>query len=256
MLQIINTMSNFFAGSKQEGSYFLLLAISIFALYKMDKTKNRWYILYVVALVLLVVGNPLTIWLLSLVFPAVAGYSFVIPVLPILIFIPYTATELLFTLKTSKERYILTAVLFIYVSLCGNLFGTFGGNTVTAENYYDSEKKEIVRFVDEKDPKLLLGDTTILPFIVSYGDNVPLLYGADLWKQDLDLGYMDEYDEEIYRIFDLMQNPVVYMPQIADLGNLYGCDIIIVDNFEGHKAAEGEYTLGLETDHFLVYMKR
>ncbi len=100
---------------------------------------------------------------------------------------------------------------------------------------------------------MVLANDDILPYVSSYMDNVPVLYGMDLWVPNLDTGIMDEYDEDMYVIHDMMAFPALYMQDIATMGETYDCDIIIVDKFEDAGPKEGQYSLALETYNYLIY---
>lgn len=253
MTAVFNTMYNFFTGSKTQGSYFLLFAVSVFVLYQVNKARNKWFVMYPVALLVLLVGNPLSVWLLSFIFPAAATYEPLTEVLPILIFIPFACAEIISGLKTSRQRYVVGIILILFVSICGNMFGLFKGDTMTEEYRYNSEKKEILSYIEQRDPGMVLANDDIIPYITSYTDNVPVLYGMDLWVPNLDTGIMDGYDDDMYDIHDMMAFPALYMQDIATMGETYDCDIIIVDKFEDASGKEGPYSLALQTDNYLIY---
>jgi len=255
MSVVFNTMYTFFQNSKLEGSYFLLFALSLVILFVADQGKNRMLSLYPVFLVVMVVGNPLTIWLLSLLIPTVANYSQLTVLVPLLIYIPFAATVLVSSLKTHKERVVVGGVLIIFISICGNLFGVFGGDTKTEANKYNEERQEIINYANEitKDGGLVLADDEILPFLTAYGDNIPLLYGQDIMLFNGDLGIMDEYDDGIIEIHNMMWTPEETFESIVAMAYSYGCDIIIVNKFEDATDSVGCYFVDKETDNYLIY---
>ena len=253
MSRIAETMYVFFQNSKTEGAYILLFALSIVILYAVGKDRFKFNLVYPLLLMLGVVCNPVTIWTLSLIFPVIKHYSMIPMLIPIFVYIPYAITELLYKAKTVRIRRIVAVLLFIYVSICGNFLGAFPGNTRTDINHYDAGKKEIVEYLDANKPNLVLADDDILPFISSYGDMIPLLYGHNIMQPDSDLGVKDSYDQGIFYIHDLMWKSDVYMNEITNVAASMGCDIIIIKNYEGAADREGIFKKVLATDEYIVY---
>ncbi len=253
MSRIAETMYVFFQNSKTEGAYILLFALSIVILYSVGKDRFKFNLVYPLLLMLGVACNPVTIWTLSLIFPVIKHYSMIPMLIPIFVYIPYAITELLYKTKTVRTRRIVAVLLFIYVSICGNFLGAFPGNTRTDINHYDDGKKQIVEYLDVNKPNLVLADDDILPFISSYGDMIPLLYGHNIMQPDSDLGVKDSYDEGIFYIHDLMWKSDVYMDEITSVATSMGCDIIIIKNYEGAEDREGTFKRVLTTDDYIVY---
>lgn len=251
-------MYTFFQNSKLEGSYILLFVISLVILYSVNEKKNKWLSFYPIVVLILVVANPLTVWIMSLVFPVLGNYSQLTVLLPILIYIPFAITELIESLKDFKSRIILAVILFFFVSICGNLFGIFGGDTKTEENRYNDEKRQIIEYADEaaSNGALVMGDDSILPFLTAYGNNIPLLYGQDIMLFNGDLGIMDIYDDSIIQIHNLMWTPSENFKNIASMAYAHGCDIIIIKRFDGAKIFEGCYDIDMQTDNYLIYKAR
>lgn len=258
MSNLAVNMYTLFQNSKLEGSYFLLFAISLVILYSVNEKKNKWLALYPVAIVVLVVANPITVWLLSLVFPVLANYGQLPALIPLLVYIPFAATELIESIKSSKTRVVLFITMCLLISVCGNLFGLFGGDTKIEENHYNDERKQIIAYADEaaQDDIRILADDEILPFITNYGDNVPLLYGQDIMMFNSDLGIMDQYDEGIITIHNMMWDKTENFGSITAMAYQYGCDIIIVKRFDGARIFEGAYDIDLQTENYLVYKAR
>jgi len=255
MSAVFTTMYTFFQNSKLEGGYLLLFALSLVVLYVADDNRNKWLALYPVVLILLVVANPLTIWLLSQVFPVLANYEQVAVLIPVLIYIPFGAVELISGLKDHRERGVVSIVLFLFIAISGNMFGIFDGDTRTTANKYNDERKEIIAYANNvaEQGGLVLGDDEILPFITSYGDNVPLLYGQDLMTFNGDLGIMDTYDDGIFQIHNLMWTPEEDFESIAAMASGYGCDIIIMNKFENWPERAGNYRIDKQTPNYLIY---
>lgn len=258
MSTLAGNMYTLFQNSKMEGSYLLLFAISLVVLYSVNEKKNKWLALYPVAILVLVVANPITIWALSLIFPVLRNYGQITVLIPILIYIPFAVTELLGEIKRPRTKAILTIIIFLLVSVCGNLFGFFGGDTRIEANHYNEERKQIIAYADDAADKgaLILADDEMLPFITNYGDNVPLLYGQDIMMFNSDLGIMDQYDDGHIAIHNMMWDLDENIDSITAMAYAYGCDIIIIRKFDGARKYIGNYKLDLETDSYLIYKLR
>lgn len=257
MSTIFQTMYTFFQNSKLEGSYLLLFALSIVVLYTVNEGKHRYLSLYPVVLVALVVANPITVWLLSLIFPVVGNFEQLIVLIPMLIYIPFAVTELVANLRTHKERVIVAAVMVFFISICGNLAGLFSGDTVTEAHKLTAERKELIAYADTNadEDNLILAEDEILPFLTAYGDNIPLLYGQDLMMFNSDLGIMDTYNPEVLEIHNLMWTPETTFDSIVTMAEAHGCGIIIVKRFDGATDVAGNYSVDKETDNYLVYKR-
>lgn len=256
MIAVLHSMYSFFQTSKLEGSYFLLFSLSAFILYTINKQKNKWFMIYAIALIVLFVGNPISVWLLSLIFPVMSSYEPITVILPILVFIAFACAELVSDTKGVRQRHLVALALVLVISVCGNMAGFFQGNTMTEYYRYNDEKKEINTFIDNCNPSLVLADDDMLPFITSYLDRVPVLYGMDLWVANMDTGIMNEYDDEMYALHGMMLEPSRFMDQIASMGMQYGCDIIVIGKFDGAKAFVGGYSAIKTTDNYILYMRK
>lgn len=257
MNAIFSTMYAFFQNSKLEGGYFLLFALSLVVLYVADDNRNKWLAMYPIAIILLVIANPLTVWILSLVFPVIGNYSQLTVLVPLLIYIPFGMVELIMTLKPHRERVIVAVVLFLFLSISGNLFGVFEGDTRIDANRYTDERKDIVAYANQvaENGGIVLGDDEILPYLSSYGDNVHLLYGQDIMTFNGDLGIIDSYDDGIIRIHNLMWTPEENFEDIAVMASAYDCDIIICNKFANWPEKSKNYKLDKQTENYLIYKK-
>jgi hypothetical protein len=196
-----------------------------------------------------------TVWILSLIFPVVGDYEPIVYMIPLIIYIPFGITELIYSLKSRSTKRLVAVLLFAYVGICGNFFGLYSGNTVTDARHYSGETREIVEFVRDNTQEMALADEGVLSFITAYGDGVPLLYGHDIMLIRSDLGVMDRYDEELIALHTMMWEPEKYIQDIAKVANKRGCDIIVVKCFDGIKDAVGPYREVLTTDDYVVYRR-
>ena len=253
MVETFSTMNTYFSDSKMAGSYFMLFLVSIFLLYYLDKEKHKWFILYGIALLVVVVMNPLTVWVLSKAFPALAIYEPFTLLIPTMLYIPFTVTELVEKFKTAKYRHFLWVALIFLICICGNLFGHYSKNTINAYNKYDDEKREIVKYLSDKKPELVLADESIIPFITDSAEDVPMLYGKDMWTYGLDMGIMDSYTEEEVRLYRAMEDAQIKSDYIADTAAEFGCDIIVIKRYDDALTLVGRYVMAKQTENYLIY---
>ena len=253
MKDTIDIMLGYFSGSKLAGSYFLLFLVSIVLLYYKDRQKNRWFVMYGILILAVIVMNPVTIWILVQIFPALASYGPVTMLIPMLFYVPFAAAELNDALKDMKTRRIITIILVFLIFICGNMCGIVRDYSVTDCNITDSEEMEVVSCLNRIRPTMVLADEAVIPAISSRGNAIPLFYGRDLWTADMDTGIMDGYNEEAYTLFDAMKNSEENADFIADTAYEYRCDIIVMDNFENAPSELGNYDLETQTENYLIY---
>lgn len=255
MSKTIDIMLDYFSHTKLAGSYFLLFLVSIVLLYYLHKERNVWFILYGIAILVIIVMNPIVVWALMQVFPALEAYEPLTMLIPVLLYVPFAATELIDTLNKNKRvRHIIALIIVLLISICGNTFGFFKDYSVTDANLVTSEEREIVRMLDEKQPQLVLADEKMIPAINEFGHMIPLIYGRDLWTADMDTGIMDGYNEEAYTFFDVMRDSEGNALFIADAAYEYSCDIIVMNYFEEAPTKLGKYSLDKTTQNYLIYV--
>ena len=196
MKEIIDIMLRYFSDSKLAGSYFLLFLVSIVLLYYMNRQKNRWFIMYGILLLVVVVMNPASVWLMVQVFPSLISYGPITMLVPILIYIPFAAAELNESLKEIRIRRIVTVILVFLIFICGNMCGMVKDYSVSDSNVTDAEELDVVRCLDEAKPKMVLADEAVIPAISARGKAIPLFYGRDLWTANMGTGIMDGDKEE------------------------------------------------------------
>lgn len=253
MSDAINIMLDYFSRTKLAGSYFLLFLVSIVLLYYLHKETNVWLILYGIAILVIFVMNPIIVWALMLVFPALQAYEPITLLVPVLLYVPFAATELIETIKEKRVRYILGLILVLLISICGNTFGFFKDYSITEENKMTKEERNIAGFLDEMEPELVLADQSLIPAINEYGHMIPLFYGRDLYTANMDTGIMDGYNEEAYTFFDVMKSSEENADFIVDTAYEYSCDIIVMSSFEDAPQTLGKYKLAGTTANYLIY---
>jgi len=253
MIETFNIMLQYFAQTKLAGSYFLLFLVSIVLLYYINKEKNIWFIMYGIVLHVVVIMNPVVVWVLAQIFPVLNSYAPLTMLVPILFYIPFAATELTDILKERKVRHVVVFILVFLIFICGNMCGYIKDYSVTENNISDTEELAIVDYLNAKKPNMILADESIIQTITARGNALPLFYGRDLWTADMDTGIMDGYNEEAYTLFDVMKNSELNADFIADTAYEYRCDIIIMDYFDEAPERLGKYKLEKTTFNYLVY---
>lgn len=257
MQGIIDTMLTYFNDTKLSGSYFALFLLSLFALYFMNKRKNRAQLLYAVLGAALVYANPVTVFILSRVFPVLRDYGPFISFIPVLLLIPYAAVELLALAKEHKKKVVVVILFFLLTAVAGNILGF--ANTTKLERpdqRITKEQQKVIETVTTNPDMLVLADETIAPYLRAYASDVELLYGKDLWTPGMDLGIMDEYGEEMLQLYEAMKNPEDTMFDISQMAALYDCDYIIVKRFEEYPRVSGNYALKEKTEGYLIYKQK
>lgn len=254
MTSTLNTMLQYFSDSKLAGSYFLLFLVSIVLLYYMNKEKNVWFILYGIVLLVVVVMNPLAVWIMSLVFPVLSSYGPLTLLIPTIFYIPFAATELTDCLKNRKIRHLVVIILVFLMFICGNMCGLVKEYSVSEANKTTAEEISIVEYLNANSPQMVLADESLVLPISARGNRIPLFYGRDLWTANLDTGIMDGYNEEAYTLFDAMKCTEDNAKFIADTAYEYGCDTIVMDIYEDAPVLLGKYKLDETTENYLIYV--
>ena len=253
MTNMLDVMLQYFSNSKLAGSYFLLFLVSMVLLYYINKEKNIWFILYGIVLLVVVVMNPIVVWVLSQMFPVLSTYGPVTLLIPILMYIPLAASELTDSLKVRKIRHLVVIILVFLIFVCGNMCGLVKDYSISENNMTTKEKLDVVKYLDSKEPTMVLASDSLIPTISARGNAIPLFYGRDLWMPNLDTGIMDGYNEEAYTLFDAMKNADENARFIGDTAYEYSCDIIVMDYFEDAPLILGNYRLDEKTVNYLIY---
>lgn len=256
MRETIDIMLTYFSDSKLAGSYFLLFLVSIVLLYYINREKNKWFVLYGILILAVVIMNPIVVWILIQIFPSLSAYAPVTLLTPVLFYVPFAAAELTDSLKDIKIRRIIVAILVFLIFICGNMCGMVTDFSVDDNNITTKEELDIVRYLEDVSPQMVLADESLISTISKRGRLIPLFYGRDLWTPDMDTGIMDGYNEEAYTLFDAMKNSEENADFIAETAYEYRCDIIVMDSFEDYPHLLGNYKLAAHTPNYLIYEMR
>lgn len=254
MQGIMDVMAQVFNSIKAEGSYFILMLAALYVLYRVNAKKNQWYIYYILLTQIVVVANPVTVFILSKAFPVLGSYSTFMLLTPVLMVIPFAVAELLDKAKDEKQGKIILILTILVIGLAGNLYGLYTSeSTVTG---CTREQKAVLRSVEdlqEKQPQLVVADESILPYVRTQAPSIQLLYGRDLYQPGMDLGIVDGYSEELLSFYEAMKNPEDTIQDILATADLYGCNTVIVKAFDNAPAELGHFKQLIRTANYIVY---
>lgn len=254
MQGIIDVMTQVFNSIKAEGSYFILMMAALYVLYRVNGKRNQWYIYYVLLILVLVVANPLTVMILSKAFPVLGSYTIFMMLVPVLMGIPFAAAELIDKAKDEKQAFVWFLLIAVVIGLSGNLFGLYTNDAVSRK--CTMEQKALLKSVEElqeEQPVLAVADESILPYVRTEIPSVQLLYGRDLYQPGMDLGIVDGYSEELLSFYEAMKNPENTIYDILAMADLYGCNAVIVKQFENAPKELGHFKKHKTTDNYILY---
>ena len=254
MQGIIDVMTQVFNSIKAEGSYFILMMAALYVLYRVNGKRNQWYIYYVLLILVLVVANPLTVMILSKAFPVLGSYTIFMMLVPVLMGIPFAAAELIDKAKDEKQAFVWFLLIAVVIGLSGNLFGLYTNDAVSRK--CTMEQKALLKSVEELQEEqavLAVADESILPYVRTEIPSVQLLYGRDLYQPGMDLGIVDGYSEELLSFYEAMKNPEDTITDILAMADLYGCNAVIVKQFENAPKELGHFKQYKTTDSYILY---
>lgn len=254
MQGIIEVMTQVFNSIKAEGSYFILGIAALYVLYRVNGKRNQWYIYYILLTLLLVVANPFTVFVLSKAFPVLGSYTIFMLLVPVLMVIPFAAAELMDKAKDEKQAMVWLLLIAVVIGLSGNLFGLYSNEAISDK--CTMEQKSVLRSVEElqeEQPVLVVADESILPYVRTEIPAVQLLYGRDLYQPGMDLGIVDGYSEELLSFYEAMKNPEDTIHDILAMADLYGCNTVIVKQFEDAPKELGHFKQYKTTENYIVY---
>lgn len=253
MQGIIDVMQQTFLDVKAGGSYLALLIVGLIILYRLNDKKNVWYILYATCILILVCMNPFLMVVLVKAFPVLGSYRLMLSLVPVLLIVPFAVSEMIDRIRDSKQTKVMLLLVLFVIGLAGNMYGLYQGQTAQAD-VLSKEEKQVIAYVEEKQPALVVADSAILPFLRTHAtSDLQLLYGRDLYQANTDLGIMDVYPEELLGLYEAMKNPEDTIQDILATAELYGCDLVVVKAYEKPLKKVGHFQLAYTTDNYLVY---
>lgn len=272
MSEIINVMFSTFRECKEAGSYFLfyLLALGLglsitWDRYGKSEIEDNWMVeeakkqiqlwpfLYATLALLLVVMNPIAVFLFHKVTPITGQYYKLWSLLLLLFLCAYGFVCFLSILREQKQKLLLIAGFVILIGLAGSNYGILSNRHGSA--VYEEEATVLDIVMNVGDDAVLLATDAVLEYAVAYEPQVKVLYGKDLYTPNLDLGIMDAYSPELLGLYEAVKQPQECMGEIANMATLYDCDVIVVERFEKAPDKAGAYYKEEETSNYLVYIR-
>ena len=254
MQGIITVMAQVCNSIKAEGSYFILMLAALYILYRINEKKNQWYIYYILLTQVLGVMNPVVVMILSKAFPVLASYTTFMLLTPVLMVIPFAVAELLEKSRDDKQGFVWLLVAAIVIGLSGNLFGLYTSDARGVSS--TAEQREVIRQLEElqqEQPLLVVADESVLPFIRTDAPLVTVLYGRDLYQPGMDLGIVDMYSEELLGLYEAVKNPEDTIEDILATADLYGCNAVVVKQFEDAPKQIGHFKQYFDSENYIVY---
>lgn len=276
---IVDVMMTAFLAVKESGSYllFYLLAIGLGLIVAWDRYANKknednwmleetkkqiqlWPFLFSLLALILVVANPVCIWIMNKITPIQGQYerSWVLLMAPFLV---AHGVVCFFSMLTEQRlKNILVLGMVILIGLAGSSYGILSERQSEEASTGERQAVEAILEIlsDESDmaEKPVLAANAVIEYSAVYSPGIPLLYGKDLYTPNLDLGIMDAYSPELMGIYEAMKHPEENLELLAEMALLYDCGIIVVDNFEKAPRRAGSFTLYEETQDYLIYQVR
>ena len=272
MREVIKEMIFTFREYKEAGSYFLFFILALglglsiaWDRYGKSEMKDNWMVeeakkqiqlwpfLYAALVLVLVVVNPLMVFLYHKMTFITGQYHKMWSLLMLLFVSAYGFVCFLSILREEKQKLLLVGGFVLLIGLAGSSYG-LTANRQGKEEWKEEEK--VLGIVKQEEGEiLLLAVDPVLEYVGIFEPEIKVLYGKDLYTPNLDLGIMDTYDPELLNLYEAVKNPTGCMGEIANTAFMYDCDVIVVERFENAPDKAGAYYKEEETDSYLVYIR-
>ena len=272
MNEIMDLMVSAFQNNKENGSYFLfyILALGLglaiaWDRYVQEETNDNWMLeeakkkihlwpfLYGLLGLILVVANPLLVWVLNKISPIGGQYYKVWSVLLLLFVSGYAMVCFLSLLREQGQKKVLIVGFIVLIGLSGNAYGLMAdrkgqekpGDAVQVGEYLLQRGEDL----------LVLGVPGIIEYLGVNTPEIELLYGKDLYTPDMDLGIMDQYPEDFIALYEMMNEPGKNMEELTERASVYGCDYIIFSYSGELPGKAGKYEMVEIMGDYAIYGK-
>ena len=276
MQEIWNMMVSAFAQVKEAGSYFLfyLLALGLGLMVAWDRYGSRrtgegwmveeaekkiklWPFLFGILSLLLVVANPLGIWVLNHISPIQGRYEKLWSLLLVLFLIAYGIVCFTSLLGEQKQKNIVIIGFALLIGLAGSSYGLLSQRQ-SQEVYRKQEEARQALYaackaMGEDAAIRILAPASFIEYAALYDPHIALLYGKDLYTPNLDLGIMDSYPEDFFGIYEAIEEPEENLELLAEMAVLYECKMIMLEDFEKSPESFGSFVLYEQTGEYLIY---
>lgn len=276
MKLIWETIVSSFSQVKESGSYFLfyLLALGLGLIVAWDrygkaKSGDNWMVeeakkkiqlwpfLFGLLSLLLIAANPLSVWVLNKVFPVQGNYDRLWFLLLVFFLIAYAVVCFASLLGEARQRNVVVVSFALLIGLAGSCYGLLSQRQ--SEEVYSQEEEVISVFRQltegekEEQEIVLLAPERVLEYVGMYEPDIRLLYGKDLYMANLDMGILDTYPPEFLGIYEVIQNPKGNLMLLSQMAVLYGCRVIILEDFGNEPKSFGSFALYGRTGNYLIY---
>ncbi|MBR5579601.1 MAG: hypothetical protein IKW28_11505 [Lachnospiraceae bacterium] len=272
MTQIVELMITSFEDIRESGSYFLFYLLSLglgLAIaweryssrekqdpWMLEEAKEKihlWPFLYGLLILVLVVANPLVIWIFNKITPMEGQYHRIWFLMPVIFLSAYGIVCFLGLLREARQKVALSLGFIILIALAGNFYGYMSDRKNNSEW---EDERQVLTYIDESSQEKevrLLATEEVLEYAGNHYPKINLLYGKDLYTPHMDLGIMDAYDPELMVLYEAMKAPEEKLELIAQYASLYHCNIIVLPEFQEYPHKQGEYRLVRQLGQYLIY---
>lgn len=272
MMDIIEIIFSTFQESKEKGSYvlFYLLALGLGLAVAWDrygktemednwmveeakKQIQLWPFLYGLLALVLVVMNPLAIWIINKVTPIAGQYYKVWSLLLFLFLCAYGMVCFLSILREKRQKMWVAIGFVVLIGLAGSSYGLVAERT---EKQDFAEEASVIQMIkDAEQDALILATDAILEYAGVYEPEIKVLYGKDIYTANLDLGIMDAYPQELMNLYEAVKQPEGAMGEISNVAVMYDCDALVIKKFENAPDKAGVYYKREVTENYILYMR-
>lgn len=272
MMEMVEIILSTFQESKEKGSYvlFYLLALGLglavaWDRYGKTEVEDNWMVeeakkqiqlwpfLYGLLALLLVVMNPVAVWLINKITPVAGQYYKIWALLLLLFLCAYGMVCFLSILREEKQRVFVTLGFVMLIGLAGSSYGILAERPGKKDF---AEEAGVVQMIEEaKEDALVLAADPILEYVGVYEPQVQVLYGKDIYTANMDLGIMDAYPTELMHLYEAVKQPEGSMGEISNMALMYDCDVIVVRSFENAPDKAGVYYKKEMTQNYILYMR-
>lgn len=272
MGEMIQIMLSTFGESKEKGSYilFYLLALGLGLAVAWDrygkshaednwmveeakKQIQLWPFLYGLLALLLVVMNPLVIWLFHNKTPMAGQYYKTWGLLLFLFLCAYGIVCFHSILREPKQKLIVVLGFVLLIGLAGSSYGWMAERPGKGD--YREEEKVVQLIRESKSEPLIAATGSFLEYAGVFAPQIKVMYGKDMYTGSLDLGLMEIYSLQAQRLYELIEQPKGAMGELSRWADICDCDIFVIESFEGAPDKAGNYYKKEVTSKYLVYIR-
>ena len=272
MGDMVKIMLAAFGEAKEKGSYvlFYLLALGLglavaWDRYGKSKAEDNWMVeeakkqiqlwpfLYGLLALLLVVMNPLAIWLFNKKTAMEGQYNKVWGILLFLFVCAYGMVCFLSILREQKQKLVVVFGFVMLIGISGSSYGLMAERP-GRENY--GEEKKVVEFLQQNQPEgLIVATGSFLEYVCVHEPQMKVLYGKDMYTRPLDMGIKEAYPTQVNYLYELMKQPMGAMGELSRWAALCDCDVIVITYFENAPDKAGQYYKKEMAPGYLVYVR-